>query len=162
MADVRVRFSPAPTGMLHVGSARTALFNWLFARHTGGTFILRIEDTDVARSRTEWVEQIQSTLQWLGVDWDDGPHLQSHRFDDYLAAADRLLEAGAAYECYCTEDELRERTEAARAAGRPPGYDGRCRNLTSDERAAFAREGRARSVRFRTPDDGRSAFTDLI
>src|SRR4051812_1646417 len=159
---VRVRFSPAPTGMLHVGSARTALFNWLYARHTKGTFILRIEDTDVARSRTEWVEQIQHTLTWLGVDWDDGPFLQSHRFDDYLAGADRLLQAGAAYECYCTEDEVRERNEAARAEGRPPGYDGRCRDLTAAQRDAYVAEGRPRSVRFRTPDTGRSTFTDAI
>src|SRR5690349_734984 len=129
MAEVRVRFSPAPTGELHVGSGRTALFNWLFARHTGGTFILRIEDTDVARSRTEWVEQIQTTMQWLGLDWDDGPYLQSHRFDDYLAAADRLLAGGHAYECFCTEEELQARNEDARKAGRAPGYDGRCRDL---------------------------------
>jgi glutamyl-tRNA synthetase len=162
MADVRVRFSPAPTGMLHVGSARTALFNWLYARHTGGTFILRIEDTDVARSRTEWVEQIQVTMRWLGLDWDDGPYLQSHRFDDYLAAADRLLADGYAYECFCTEEELQQRNEAARAAGRAPGYDGRCRDLTAEQRAARVAEGRPRSIRFRTPDEGRSTFTDIV
>jgi glutamyl-tRNA synthetase len=160
--DVRVRFSPAPTGMLHVGSARTALFNWLFARHAGGTFVLRIEDTDVARSRTEWVEQIQSTLVWLGLDWDEGPVLQSHRFDDYLAAADQMVASGAAYDCYCSEDEVRERNEQARREGRPPGYDGRCRELTSATRDAFAKEGRPRSIRFRTPDTGRSGFTDAI
>jgi glutamyl-tRNA synthetase len=160
--DVRVRFSPAPTGMLHVGSARTALFNWLFARHTKGTFLLRIEDTDVARSRTEWVEQIQHTLTWLGVDWDEGPFLQSHRFDDYLAGAQRLLAEGAAYECFCTEDEVRERNEQARAEGRPPGYDGRCRDLAAAQRDAFVAEGRARSLRFRTPDAGRSTFEDAI
>jgi len=159
---VRVRFSPAPTGMLHVGSARTALFNWLYGRHTKGTFILRIEDTDVARSRTEWIEQAQHTLTWLGVDWDEGPFLQSHRFDDYLEGADRLLEVGAAYECYCTEDEVRERNEAARAEGRPPGYDGRCRDLTAAQRDAYVAEGRPRSVRFRTPDTGRSTFMDAI
>src|SRR5690348_1120385 len=162
MADVRVRFSPAPTGMLHVGSARTALFNWLYARHTGGTFILRIEDTDVGRSRTEWVEQIQVTMRWLGLDWDEGPVLQSHRFDDYLAAADRLLAAGHAYECFCTEDEVRERNEAARHEGRPPGYDGRCRDLSAAQREAFVAEGRPRSIRFRTPEDGRSVFVDAI
>jgi glutamyl-tRNA synthetase len=162
MSTVRVRFSPAPTGMLHLGSARTAFFNWLFARHVGGTFILRIEDTDVARSRTEWVEQIQSTLTWLGVDWDEGPVLQSHRFDDYLAAADRLLAAGAAYECYCTEQELEERNQAAQREGRPPGYDGRCRGLTDAQRDVFKGEGRGHSVRFRTPDDGRSTFADEI
>jgi glutamyl-tRNA synthetase len=148
--------------MLHIGGARTAFFNWLYARHGGGTFILRIEDTDVARSRTEWVDQIQTTLRWLGLDWDEGPHLQSHRFDDYLAAADRLLASGAAYECYCTEDEVRERNEQARREGRAPGYDGRCRDLTAEQRLAHAREGRPRSLRFRTPDDGRSTFADLI
>jgi glutamyl-tRNA synthetase len=159
---VKVRFSPAPTGSLHIGGARTALFNWLFARHDGGTFVLRIEDTDVARSRDEWVVGIQATLQWLGLDWDEGPLLQSERFERYLDAADRLLALGAAYECYCTEDEVRERNDAAVAEGRPPGYDGRCRALTPDARVALAAEGRPRTVRFRTPDEGTSTFTDLI
>jgi glutamyl-tRNA synthetase len=158
----RVRFSPAPTGSLHIGGARTALFNWLHARHHGGVFVLRIEDTDVARSRAEWVVGIQDTLRWLGLDWDEGPFLQSDRFDLYLDAAARLLEQGDAYECFCTEDELRARNDAAVAAGRPPGYDGHCRSLSADERAAMAAEGRPRSLRFRTPDDGVSTFTDLI
>jgi glutamyl-tRNA synthetase len=163
MADApRVRFSPAPTGSLHVGGARTALFNWLFARHEGGVFILRIEDTDVARSRPEWIEGIQDTLGWLGLDWDEGPILQSTRFDRYHAAADRLLAEGRAYECYCTEEEVRARNEAARAAGRTPGYDGHCRDLTAEQRAALAADGRPRSLRFRTPDTGTSTFTDLI
>ena len=160
--QVRVRFSPAPTGSLHIGSARTALFNWLYARHHGGVFVLRIEDTDVARSREEWVVGIQDTLRWLGLDWDEGPILQSSRFEIYLAAADRLLSQGDAYECYCTEDEVRERNDAAIAAGRAPGYDGRCRALTPDERVALAAEGRPRTIRFRTPDEGVSSFTDLI
>jgi glutamyl-tRNA synthetase len=159
---IRVRFSPAPTGSLHIGSARTALFNWLYARHHGGVFLLRIEDTDVARSRDEWVVGIQETLRWLGIDWDEGPILQSSRFPVYLAAADRLLAQGDAYECYCTEEEVRERNDAAVAAGRAPGYDGRCRALTPDERVALAAEGRPRSIRFRTPDHGVSSFTDLI
>jgi glutamyl-tRNA synthetase len=163
MADApRVRFSPAPTGSLHVGGARTALFNWLFARHHGGTFILRIEDTDVARSRPEWIEGIQDTLAWLGLDWDAGPVLQSSRFDRYHAAAERLLADGRAYECYCTEEEVRARNDAARSEGRTPGYDGHCRDLTADERAALAADGRPRSLRFRTPDSGTSTFTDLI
>jgi glutamyl-tRNA synthetase len=164
---VKVRFSPAPTGSLHIGGARTALFNWLFARHQAasggdGTFVLRIEDTDVARSRDEWVVAIQDTLRWLGLDWDEGPYLQSTRFDLYLAAADRLLDQGDAYECYCTEEEVKERNDAAVAAGRPPGYDGKCRSLSPDERVALAGEGRPRTIRFRTPDDGVSTFTDLI
>jgi glutamyl-tRNA synthetase len=162
MADVRVRFSPAPSGSLHVGSAHTALFNWLFARHHGGTFILRIEDTDVTRSRAEWVEGIQTTMAWLGLDWDEGPVLQSTRFSRYLTAADQLIASGHAYECYCTEEELKARNEAAMAAGRPPGYDGHCSDLSPDERAALAAEGRTASIRFRTPDDGVSTFDDLI
>ncbi len=159
---VRVRFSPAPTGSLHVGSARTALFNYLFARHHDGVFVLRIEDTDRARSKDEWVVGIQDTLRWLGLDWDEGPILQSERFAEYLAAADDLLEQGRAYECYCTPDEVKERNEAARADGRPPGYDGRCRDLTPDERTARSAEGRPRSLRFRTPDEGFSHFVDEI
>jgi glutamyl-tRNA synthetase len=163
LADApRVRFSPAPTGSLHVGGAHTALFNWLFARNTGGSFALRIEDTDVARSRPEWIQGIQDALAWLGLDWDDGPILQSTRFDRYRAAADRLLAAGRAYECYCTEEEVRARNDAARAAGRAPGYDGHCRDLDPGQRAALAAEGRPRSLRFRTPDDGTSTFDDLI
>jgi glutamyl-tRNA synthetase len=162
MSDVRVRFSPAPTGFLHIGNVRTVLYNWLYARHTGGTFILRIEDTDVARSTQEAIDEIQQVLRWLGLDWDEGPVLQSGRFDIYLASAQRLLEAGVAYECFCTEEEVRERNEQAMREGRTPGYDGRCRNLTAEERAAFVAEGRARSVRFRTPDEGRSTFADVI
>jgi glutamyl-tRNA synthetase len=162
MSDIRVRFSPAPTGMMHIGNARTALFNWLFARHTGGMFILRIEDTDVLRSTSEAVEQIQVVLRWLGLDWDEGPILQSTRFDRYLEAAARLVEQGDAYECFCTEDEIKARNVAARSEGRTPGYDGRCRDLTPEQRDAFVAEGRAASIRFRTPDSGRSEFVDVV
>jgi glutamyl-tRNA synthetase len=158
----RVRFSPAPTGSLHVGSARTALFNYLFARHHDGTFILRIEDTDQSRSRDEWIVGIQDTMRWLGLQWDEGPVLQSQRFAEYRTAADELLHAGHVYECFCTEEELKERSEAARAAGHQPGYDGRCRDLTLAQRKAFATEGRPRSLRFRTPDEGTSRFVDEI
>jgi glutamyl-tRNA synthetase len=160
--DVRLRFSPAPTGFLHIGSVRTALYNWLYARHVGGTFILRIEDTDVVRSTQESVDQIQRVLRWVGLDWDEGPVLQSRRFELYLAAAAELLDAGHAYECWCTEEEVRARNEGAMREGRTPGYDGRCRDLAPAQRAALAAEGRPRSIRFRTPDDGRSVFTDLI
>jgi len=162
MSQVRLRFSPAPTGSLHIGNVRTALYNWLHARHVGGTFILRIEDTDIVRSTQESVDEIQYVLRWLGLDWDEGPYLQSARLDAYLAAAARLVEAGLAYECYCTESEVKERNEQAMRHGRPPGYDGRCRDLTADERAARAAEGRPVSLRFRTPDEGHSSFTDLI
>jgi len=162
MGDWRVRFSPAPTGFLHIGNARTVLFNWLFARHTDSTFILRIEDTDVARSTQEAIDQIQAVMHWLGLEWDEGPILQSTRFDLYLAAAQRLIDAGHAYDCYCTAEEVQARNEQAQKEGRPPGYDGRCRNLSADERAALAAQGKPRSVRFRTPDEGRSTFTDVI
>jgi glutamyl-tRNA synthetase len=158
----RVRFSPAPTGSLHVGSVRTALFNFLFARHHGGTFCLRIEDTDRARSREEWVVGIQDTLRWLGLDWDEVPVLQSARTQEYLAAADELLDADHAYECFCTEEEVKARSDAALAAGRPPGYDGHCRDLTADQRASLGSEGRPRTIRFRTPDEGVSHFVDAI
>ena len=162
MSESACRFSPAPTGFLHIGNARTVLFNWLHARHTGGTFILRIEDTDVARSTQEAVAQIQLVLQWLGLHWDEGPIFQSHRFETYLAAADRLVAAGDAYECFCTEEELKARNDAATKTGQRPGYDGRCRDLTPAERDARRAEGRAGSVRFRTPDSGRSTFVDAI
>src|ERR1700741_4924362 len=145
---VRVRFAPAPTGFLHVGGARTALFNWLYARHHGGTFVLRIEDTDAERSRGEWIVGIQDTLHWLGLDWDEGPFLQSDRLDRYAAAAGRLLADGHAYECFCTAEEVKARSDAAMKAGRPPGYDGRCRDLTDAERAALDAAGRPRPIRF--------------
>jgi glutamyl-tRNA synthetase len=163
VTETRVRFAPSPTGFLHVGGARTALFNWLYARHTGGTFVLRIEDTDVERSRQDWTEGIQTTLQWLGLDWDEGPYLQSARFDRHLEAAQQLLASGAAYECFCTEEEINARYEARKALGpADPGYDGHCRDLTPEDRARLAGEGRPRSIRFRTPDDGVSSFTDVI
>jgi glutamyl-tRNA synthetase len=159
---VRVRFAPAPTGSLHVGSARTALFNWLYARHHGGTFVLRVEDTDAERSRGEWIVGIQDAMRWLGLDWDLGPILQSDRLDQYAAAAGQLLAAGHAYECYCTPDEVKARSDAAMKAGRPPGYDGRCRDLTDADRAERVAAGLPRSIRFRTPDTGTSSFTDLV
>jgi glutamyl-tRNA synthetase len=161
-AEPRVRFSPAPSGSLHIGSARTALFNWLFARHTGGTFVLRIEDTDAERSTDDSVAQIVQSLAWLGVDWDEGPVHQSGRSELYRAATAKLLASGDAYECWCTEAELEARAEVARAEGRTPGYDGHCRDLTEDERAAYRAEGRASVVRFRTPDTGDSTFHDIV
>ena len=162
MPDVRVRFSPAPTGSLHVGSAHTALFNWLYARHLGGTFVLRIEDTDPERSKPEWVEGIQSSLRWLGLDWDEGPILQSTRFDRYLSAAEQLVDAGDAYECFETPEELEAINAERKAQGLPPGYDGRSRDLTPAQRDGFEDEGRPRTIRFRTPDEGVSSFRDAI
>ncbi len=169
-APVRVRFCPSPTGNPHVGMARTALFNWAFARRHGGTFVFRIEDTDSLRDTEESYEQLLTSLKWLGLDWDEGPEVggpftpyrQSERLERYRAVADRLLDAGRAYRCYCTADELESRREAARAAGRPPGYDGHCRDLTTEQVAAYDVEGRTSVVRFRMP--GNTAFTwnDLV
>ena len=166
---VRVRFAPAPTGYLHVGGARTALYDWLFARHHGGVFVLRIEDTDRKRSTDEAVEGLQSSLRWLGIDWDEGPgvggpfgpYRQTERMDHYRDAASALQTDGNAYRCYCTPEELEERRRAAMARGEPPGYDGRCRRLTDEQRRAFEAEGRPWALRFATPDED-VTVTDMI
>ena len=153
MADdpPRVRFSPSPTGYFHVGGARTALYNWLEARRLGGTFVLRIEDTDTERNRPEWVEGIQSAMRWLGLDWDEGPYFQSQRAARYEEAASTLLGAGLAYYCDCTRQVVEERTK-----GNPiPGYDGFCR-----ERGLEPGPGRA--LRFRVPDEGATTVVDVI
>jgi glutamyl-tRNA synthetase len=159
-AEVVCRFAPAPSGSLHVGNARSALFSWLYARGRDGTFILRVEDTDASRVSEEAFRGVIEDLRWLGLDWDEGPDVggpngpyrQSERLDRYRDAAERLLADGHAYRCYCTPEELEERRKAAKARGEPPGYDGRCRSLTDDERAAFEAEGRASVIRFRVPD----------
>ncbi len=159
-SSVRVRFCPSPTGNPHVGMVRTALFNWAYARHTGGTFVFRIEDTDSLRDTEESYEQLLAALSWLGLDWDEGPlvggpyapYRQSERLEVYADVASRLLEAGSAYECFCTPDDLEERREAQRAAGKPPGYDGRCRNLTDEEKAKHRANGREPVLRVRMPD----------
>lgn len=166
---VRVRFCPSPTGDPHVGLIRTALFNWAFARHYGGTFVFRIEDTDVARDSEESYQALLSAFRWLGLNWDEGPeaggaygpYRQSQRRDLYADIVQRLLDAGHAYRCYCTQEELDERREAARAAGRPSGYEGTCRALTADQVAAYEREGRQPVVRFRMPDTA-VGFDDLV
>jgi glutamyl-tRNA synthetase len=147
---------------LHVGGVRTALFNFLFARHHGGEFLLRIEDTDVARSRPEWTNGIIDVLHWLGLDWDGEPVHQSTRFDRYGEAAAAMLEAEFAYECFETPEELEAMNAERRAAKLPPGYDGRARELTVEQREALRAEGRPVSVRFRTPDEGTSRFDDLV
>lgn len=165
----RVRFCPSPTGNPHVGLVRTALFNWAFARHSGGTMVFRIEDTDAARDSEESYDQLLDSMRWLGLDWDEGPEIggphapyrQSRRMDLYRDAAEKLLAAGHAYHCYCTTEELDARREAARAAGRPSGYDGHCRDLTAEQRAAYEAEGRTSIVRFRMPDEP-ITFTDLV
>lgn len=156
---VRVRFAPSPTGSLHIGGARTALFNWLFARHNNGTFVLRIEDTDQERSTAASAAGIVEGFRWLGIDWDEGPevggpngpYFQSERRHIYPQYVQRLLDSGAAYYCYCTPAELEARREEARRAGRPPRYDRRCANLTAEQRAAFEAEGRKKAVRLRVP-----------
>ncbi|RLU96700.1 glutamate--tRNA ligase [Streptomyces griseocarneus] len=168
-SPVRVRFCPSPTGNPHVGLVRTALFNWAFARHHGGTFVFRIEDTDAARDSEESYEQLLDSMRWLGFDWDEGPEIggphapyrQSQRMDIYKDVAQKLLDAGYAYPCYCTTEELDARREAARAAGKPSGYDGQCRTLTDEQKAAYEAEGRSHIVRFRMPDEA-TTYTDLV
>lgn len=168
-SGVRVRMAPSPTGSPHVGLVRTALYNWAFARHHGGTFVFRIEDTDVARNTQESYDALLDLFHWLGLDWDEGPevggdhgpYLQSERFDIYADVARRLHEAGRAYHCYCSQEELEERNEAARAAGRTPGYDGHCRELTAEQVAAYEAEGRRPVLRFRMPDQP-ITFDDLV
>jgi glutamyl-tRNA synthetase len=149
---VRVRFAPSPTGYLHLGSARTALFNWLWARHVGGEFLIRVEDTDRDRSQPELIEVIFDALRWLGLDWDGDPVYQSDRADRHRAAVDQLLEAGAAYRCDCTQEQVRSRADAR---GGPPGYDGHCRDRGVGPDVPHV-------VRFRVPDEGSTGWDDLI
>jgi glutamyl-tRNA synthetase len=158
----RVRFAPSPTGYLHVGGARTALFNWLFARHTGGTFILRIEDTDFERSSEEMVGGILEGMSWLGLDWDEGPFFQSKRLDLYTATAEKIIASGHAYSCFCTKEELEARRAEAAAAGRPPMYDRRCRRLSPDEVAAKRAAGLGAAIRFAVPEGGATSFDDAV
>ena len=157
--EVRTRFAPAPSGSLHVGNARTGLFSWAFARHHGGAFILRIEDTDASRVTEEAFHGVMDSLHWLGLDWDEGPDVggphepyrQSQRLPIYREMTERLLAQGAAYPCYCTEEELEERRNAALKSSGPPTNDP-CRDLTEEQRAAFESEGRPHAVRFRMPE----------
>jgi glutamyl-tRNA synthetase len=158
----RVRFAPSPTGYLHVGGARTALFNWLFARHFGGTLILRIEDTDFERSSEAMVEGILEGMRWLGIDWDEGPFYQSKRLPLYKAAAAKLLASGHAYPCFCTKEELEARRAEATAAGRPPMYDRRCRSLTLGQIAENRAAGKLAAIRFAVPEGGSTSFDDAV
>jgi glutamyl-tRNA synthetase len=160
--EVRVRFAPSPTGYLHIGGVRTALYNYLFAKHNKGKFILRIEDTDVERSDEAYTEVIIRGMKWIGLDWDEGPFFQSQRIDLYKSAADKLMKSGKVYRCYCTADELKARREAAMKAGAPMGYDGKCRNLTPEQEEAFKKEGLGYVYRLRTPDEGIIAFDDIV
>jgi len=159
---VRVRIAPSPTGNLHIGTARTAVFNWLFARHEGGTFILRIEDTDGARSRPEFTKDIQDGLTWLGISWDEGPYFQSQRFDRYKQAVQILLDKGYAYRCYTTEQELNQLREAQKARNQAPRYDNRHRNLTPEQEKAYEAEGRKPVIRFKIDDNREIMWNDHI
>lgn len=167
---VRVRYAPSPTGHLHIGNARTAIFNYLFARHHGGDFIIRIEDTDIKRNVAGGEESQLTYLKWLGVDWDEsvdcageyGPYRQTERLDIYSAHTKDLLERKLAYLCYCTEQELEQEREEQTARGETPKYAGKCRNLTADEQAALAAEGRIPSVRFTVPKDKVYTFKDTV
>ncbi|HEX4076549.1 MAG TPA: glutamate--tRNA ligase [Candidatus Acidoferrales bacterium] len=171
----RVRFAPSPTGYLHVGGARTALFNWLFARHEGGTLLLRIEDTDVGRNRPELVDGILDDLKWLGIEWDEGPFFQSQRLEMYQAAAERLLASGAAFPCYCKASayaggDAAPVSNAAEQEGEgddegPKAHKGPacpCRDLSAAERAAKEKEGIPRAIRFRVPRTGATKFEDIV
>jgi nondiscriminating glutamyl-tRNA synthetase len=169
MSKVRVRFAPSPTGYLHIGGARTMLFNWLFARHHGGSLILRIEDTDVERSTDASTDAIIESIKWLGLDWDEGPivggeygpYFQSERLDIYREYAERLLKSGHAYRCYCTPEELSEAREAAMKAGKPPGYTGRCRQLSLEMIRAYEAQGRKPALRFKVPE-GETVVNDIV
>ena len=171
---IRVRMAPSPTGPLHIGTARTSLYNFLFARHVGGTYVLRIEDTDAARGSLEFERDIIDNLHWLGITWDEGPQVaggedigpygpyrQSQRLELYAAEADRLLASGQAFRCYCTAEELEAVRKEQEARKQPPHYNGRCRNLTEAQRDAFLAEGRRAAIRFRVPDE-LVVFEDLI
>lgn len=168
--SVRVRFAPSPTGYPHVGNIRTALFNWFLARHYGGSFILRIEDTDVARRVKGAVEVILDALRWLGLDWDEGPevggnygpYFQSQRLKLYREASQRLIAQGDAYYCYCSPQRLEEMRAKQVRRKQPPGYDRHCRNLSDKERAQKEAEGIKPVVRFKTPLEGQTKFNDVI
>lgn len=153
--EVRTRFAPSPTGYLHIGGARTALFNWLFAKHHGGKFILRIEDTDRERSKQEYLNDILDSLLWLGLKWDEGPYFQSERMELYRKWAFKLLEEGKAYRCYCTPEELEQMRKKALEEGRKPKYDGRCRDRKDRPEKPFA-------IRFKVPLDGVTVIEDLL
>lgn len=157
MPAVVTRFAPSPTGYLHIGGARTALFNWLFARRSGGKFLLRIEDTDRVRSTPESVAAILDGMEWLGMNWDEGPFFQTDRMDLYRKEAARLLAEGTAYRCICSPEELAIRRESLKARGEKPRYDGRCRELPPEETA-----GKNHVVRFRTPPSGKTVVEDLL
>jgi len=170
LSEIRLRFAPSPTGPLHIGGARSALFNYLYARRHGGKFILRIEDTDLERSSRESEENIKDSLLWLGIDWDEGidrggehgPYRQTERLDLYNLYVKRLMESGDAYRCYCSPEELGALREEQKARGEMPRYDGRCRHLTPEQEKAYCEEGRLPVVRFRVPEGRTLEVDDLV
>lgn len=170
MNQVRVRFAPSPTGYLHVGNARTALFNWLFARQNSGVFVLRVEDTDVERSRSKYGEKLLEDLRWLGLDWDEGPekggefgpYFQSQRLEIYSEFTHRLIEEGKAYRCFCSKDMLDRENQKARAENRMPIYNGACRALSSKEVERKLAQGAPASIRLKTPGTGELTYNDLV
>ena len=159
---VRVRIAPSPTGNLHIGTARTAVFNWLYARNQQGKFVLRVEDTDEARSRPEYTENIKSGLEWLGLSWDEGPFFQTERLDKYKAAIQTLLDQDLAYFCYCTPAELEQMRESQKTKGLAPRYDNRHRGLSAEEKAAFEAEGRKPVIRFKIDDTREIVWQDKV
>ena len=167
--ETRVRFAPSPTGHLHIGNVRTAILNWLFARHTNGKFILRIEDTDPERSADEYIKYIYEDLRWLGLYWDEGPDIggphknyrQSERFPIYTKYAKKLLDEGQAYYCFCTPEELEKARKESLARGESSNYNGKCRHLTKAEKEAFLAEGRKPAIRFQVPE-GTIQFKDVV
>jgi len=170
MSQVRVRFAPSPTGPLHIGGARSALFNYLYAKGQGGKFIVRIEDTDLERSNQESEKNILNSLRWLGIDWDEGieaggdcgPYRQTERLDMYRDHAKKLIDKGMAYECFCTQEEIEKDREEAMAEGRMPIYSGKCRNLTAEQKAAYIAEGRKPVVRFKVPENQTLTIEDKV
>ncbi|HET6443318.1 MAG TPA: glutamate--tRNA ligase family protein, partial [candidate division Zixibacteria bacterium] len=168
---VRLRFAPSPTGFLHIGNARSALFTWLYTRNHDGKLVLRVEDTDLKRTKEGTIELFMESLHWLGVDWDEGPevggpyapYIQTERAELYQKWANWLLDKGHAYRCFCTSEELKERRdEAQEARGTWIGYDRRCRNLSSDELEKREKEGKDFAIRFKMPRDGTTTVPDLI
>ncbi|MGB6341049.1 MAG: glutamate--tRNA ligase, partial [Candidatus Aminicenantaceae bacterium] len=170
MKTKRVRFAPSPTGYLHVGNARTALFNWLFARQQDGVFILRIEDTDVERSTAEYDRKLMEDLRWLGLDWDEGPDVggeygpyrQSQRLDFYMEQAEKLLKEEKAYHCFCSHNELEKERKKALDSGQTPVYNGKCCGIPKEESTERIASGEKAAIRLRTPDEGIISFHDLV
>ncbi len=170
MKRVRVRFAPSPTGYLHVGNARTALFNWLFARQQDGVFIVRVEDTDVERSTAEYDRKLMEDLRWLGLDWDEGPDVggeygpyrQSQRLDLYRVHVEKLLKKDKAYPCFCSPEELVQERQKALDAGQTPVYSGKCRGISREKSTQRVASGEEAAIRLLTPGEGIISFHDLV